>query len=133
MLICQNVWLLLDNAVPRKIGLLHTAISMTSAIKKGKCCNCCTVYGQAEQTKYEARIVGLQRAKQEAIAKADAQDQRASALHLELEKLTIEKTRYVQYCRETDSLHDSTCYESCKKDLRHLDALGLLHISCLQV
>ncbi len=72
------------------------------------------MYGQAEQTKYEARILGLQRAKQEAIAKADAQGQRASALHLELEKLTIEKTRYVQQCRETDSLHDSTCYESWK-------------------
>ena len=53
------------------------------------------MYGQAEQTKYEARIVGLQRAKQEAIAKADAQNQRASALHMELEKLISEKARYV--------------------------------------
>ena len=40
--------------------------------------------------------MGLQRAKQEAVAKADAQNQRASTLHMELEKLTTEKARYVQ-------------------------------------
>lgn len=49
---------------------------------------------QAEQTKYEARIVGLQRAKQEAVAKAEAQCQKAAGLQQELEKLTVEKTRY---------------------------------------
>ena len=48
---------------------------------------------QAEQTKYEARIVGLQRAKLEATAKADAQWQRAEALQQELEKLAGEKAR----------------------------------------
>ena len=51
---------------------------------------------QAEHTKYEARIVGLQRAKLEAAAKADAQWQRAEALQQELDKLAGEKTR----CRE---------------------------------
>ena len=51
---------------------------------------------QAEQTKYEARIVGLQRAKLEAAAKADAQWQRAEALQQELDKLAGEKAR----CRE---------------------------------
>ncbi|CAK0785513.1 hypothetical protein CVIRNUC_008723 [Coccomyxa viridis] len=49
---------------------------------------------QAEQTKYEARIVGLQRAKLEAAAKADAQWQRAEALQQELDKLAGEKTRW---------------------------------------
>lgn len=48
---------------------------------------------QAEQTKYEARIVGLQRAKLEAAAKADAQWQRAEALQQELDKLAGEKAR----------------------------------------
>ena len=48
---------------------------------------------QAEQTKYEARIMGLQRAKLEAAAKADAQWQRAEALQQELDKLAGEKAR----------------------------------------
>ena len=48
---------------------------------------------QAEQTKYEARIVGLQRARLEAAAKADAQWQRAGALQQELDKLAGEKAR----------------------------------------
>ena len=58
---------------------------------------------QAEQTKYEARIVGLQRAKLEAAAKADAQWQRAEALQQELDKLAGEKTRC--HANATCSLH----------------------------
>ncbi|CAL5224362.1 g7036 [Coccomyxa viridis] len=49
---------------------------------------------QAEQTKYEARIVGLQRAKQEAVAKAEAQSQKATHLQQELDRLTTEKARW---------------------------------------
>ena len=52
----------------------------------------CTL-DQAEQTKYEARIVGLQRAKQEAVAKAEAQSQKATLLQQELDKLVTEKAR----------------------------------------
>lgn len=54
----------------------------------------CTL-GQAEQTKYEARIVGLQRAKQEAVAKAEAQSQKATLLQQELDRFTTEKARFV--------------------------------------
>ena len=54
----------------------------------------CTT-GQAEQTKYEARIVGLQRAKQEAAAKAEAQSQKATLLQQDLDRLTTERARFV--------------------------------------
>ena len=63
-----------------------------------------TIYllDQAEQTKYEARIVGLQRAKQEAIAKAEAQSQKATQLQQELDRLTTEKAR----CANSPSRYD---------------------------
>ena len=51
--------------------------------------------GQAEQTKYEVRIVGLQRAKQEAAAKAEAQSQKATLLQQDLDRLTTERARFV--------------------------------------
>ena len=51
---------------------------------------------QAEQTKYEARIVGLQRAKHEAVAKAEAQSQKAILLQQEFDKHVAEKARYAQ-------------------------------------
>ena len=54
-------------------------------------------YDQAEQTKYEARIVGLQRAKQEAVAKAEAQSQKATQLQQELDRLTTEKARSAKF------------------------------------
>ena len=53
---------------------------------------------QAEQTKYEARIVGLQRAKHEAVAKAEAQSQKAILLQQEFDKHVAEKARYAQKC-----------------------------------
>ena len=65
---------------------------------------------QAEQTKYEARIVGLQRAKLEAAAKADVQWQRAEALQQELDKLAGEKTR----CKE---IACAVSIQGCKQAL----------------
>lgn len=75
-----------------EVGPLATGYSLSSNQSNSGHISRCSVE-QAGQTKYEARIVGLQRAKQEAVAKAEAQSQKAAALQQELDKLTTEKSR----------------------------------------
>ena len=100
MTYCTVVWDTLNITQPMP-GCTADGVQHTVEVPSQMCCyppkpQSALLACQAEQTKYEARIVGLQRAKLEAAAKADAQWQRAEALQQELDKLAGENARWTE-------------------------------------